>query len=201
MKKKINTRLVGIAIMAVVATVISITIVYYGFFERQIRSDLEISAKLLKDTHYFESVNADEDTIDLSTDMDELRVTWIGSDGTVLYDNDASPEELSNHANRPEIQEDFTKGSGESVRRSATMNINTLYFAILLDNGTVLRVATEAENIQSIFFAALPIILFITLVILVVCVIFSHLLTRQLIAPIETMAKNIEDMGATPQRK
>ncbi len=198
MKKKINTRLVGIAIMAVVATVISITIVYYGFFERQIRSDLEISAKLLKDTHYFESVNADADTIDLSTDMDELRVTWIGSDGTVLYDNDASPEELSNHANRPEIQEAFTKGSGESVRRSDTMNMNTFYYAILLDNGTVLRVATEAENIQSIFFAALPIILFITLVILVVCVIFSHLLTRQLIAPIETMAKNIEDMGATP---
>ena len=198
MKKKINTRLVGIAIMAVLATVISITIVYYGFFERQIRSDLEISAKLLKDTHYFESVNADADTIDLSTDMDELRVTWIGSDGTVLYDNDASPEELSNHANRPEIQEAFTKGSGESVRRSDTMNMNTFYYAILLDNGTVLRVATEAENIQSIFFAALPIILFITLVILVVCVIFSHLLTRQLIAPIETMAKNIEDMGATP---
>lgn len=198
MKKKINTRLVGIAIMAVVATVISITIVYYGFFERQIRSDLEISAKLLKDTHYFESVNVDTDTIDLSTDMDELRVTWIGSDGTVLYDNDASPEELSNHANRPEIQEAFTKGSGESVRRSDTMNMNTFYYAILLDNGTVLRVATEAENIQSIFFAALPIILFITLVILVVCVIFSHLLTRQLIAPIETMAKNIEDMGATP---
>ena len=198
MKKKSNTRLVGIAIMAVVATVISITIVYYGFFERQIRSDLEISAKLLKDTHYFESVNADADTIDLSTDMDELRVTWIGSDGTVLYDNDASPEELSNHANRPEIQEAFTKGSGESVRRSDTMNMNTFYYAILLDNGTVLRVATEAENIQSIFFAALPIILFITLVILVVCVIFSHLLTRQLIAPIETMAKNIEDMGATP---
>lgn len=198
MKKKINTRLVGIAIMAVVATVISITIVYYGFFERQIRSDLEISAKLLKDTHYFESVNADADTIDLSTDMDELRVTWIGSDGTVLYDNDASPEELSNHANRPEIQEAFTKGSGESVRRSDTMNMNTFYYAILLDNGTVLRVATEAENIQSIFFAALPIILFITLVILVVCVIFSHLLTRQLIAPIETMAKNIEDMGVTP---
>ena len=198
MKKKINTRLVGIAIMAVVSTVISITIVYYGFFERQIRSDLEISAKLLKDTHYFESVNADADTIDLSTDMDELRVTWIGSDGTVLYDNDASPEELSNHANRPEIQEAFTKGSGESVRRSDTMNMNTFYYAILLDNGTVLRVATEAENIQSIFFAALPIILFITLVILVVCVIFSHLLTRQLIAPIETMAKNIEDMGATP---
>ena len=95
MKKKINTRLVGIAIMAVVATVISITIVYYGFFERQIRSDLEISAKLLKDTHYFESVNADADTIDLSTDMDELRVTWIGSDGTVLYSLDGCKDLIS----------------------------------------------------------------------------------------------------------
>lgn len=198
MKKKINTRLVGIAILAVVATVISITIVYYSYFEKQIRSDLEISAKLLKDTHYFESLHVDTDAIDLSTNMDELRVTWIGADGTVLYDNDASPEELSNHANRPEIQEAFEQGSGESVRRSDTMNMNTFYYAVLLDNGTVLRVATEAENIQSVFVAALPIITVIIVVILVVCVILSHLLTRQLIAPIETMAQNMEDVGANP---
>ena len=44
MKRKINTRLVLIAIIAVVATMVSITIAYYGMFQRQIRSDLEVSA-------------------------------------------------------------------------------------------------------------------------------------------------------------
>jgi two-component system phosphate regulon sensor histidine kinase PhoR len=89
MKSKINIRLVGIAILAVIATVIGITIIYYSLFQKQVRAELSVSAKLLKDTHYFESVNIDIDEIDLSTDLSELRVTWIDEDGTVLYDNDA----------------------------------------------------------------------------------------------------------------
>lgn len=142
MKKKINVRLVFISLVAILATVIGITTVYYGLFQKQVRKDLAVSAKLLKDTHYFESASTDPETIDLSTDMEELRVTWVDKDGTVLYDNDASPESLSNHSDRPEIQEALEKGVGETVRRSDTMNKNTFYYALLLDNGTVLRVAT-----------------------------------------------------------
>ena len=111
MKKKINLRLVAIALLAIIETMIGITIVYYGVFKEQIRNDLAVSAKLLKDTHYFESVNIDTDEIDLSTDMDELRVTWIDKDGTVLYDNDAAAPSLSNHSDRPEIRDAFKNGT------------------------------------------------------------------------------------------
>ena len=48
MKRKINLRLAGIAILAIFATMIGITLIYYGFFEKQVRNDLSISAKLLK---------------------------------------------------------------------------------------------------------------------------------------------------------
>ena len=48
MKSKINIRLVGIAILAVIATVIGITIIYYSLFQKQVRADLSVSAKLLK---------------------------------------------------------------------------------------------------------------------------------------------------------
>ena len=193
MKSKINIRLVGIAILAVLATVIGITIIYYSLFQKQVRADLSVSAKLLKDTHYFESVNIDVDEIDLSTDLSELRVTWIGEDGTVLYDNDASAELLANHNDRPEIQEAFDKGSGEAIRKSDTMNKNTFYFAVLLDNGTVLRVATNAQSLWSVFMSAAPIIALIILLIIAICIAISHMLTKQLLLPIETMAKNLED--------
>ncbi len=193
MKSKINKRLVGIAILAVVATVIGITIIYYSLLEKQIRADLSVSAKLLKDTHYFESVNIDTDRIDLSTDMSELRVTWIGKDGTVLYDNDASAEQLTNHNDRPEIKEAFDKGAGEAVRNSDTMNKNTFYYAVLLDNGTVLRVATDAESLWSVFMSAAPIIAMIILLIIAICIAISHMLTKQLLLPVETMAKNLEN--------
>ena len=163
MKNKINTRLVGIAIIAVIATVIGITIIYYNLFQKQVRSDLSVSAKLLRDTHYFESVNIDIDEIDLSTDIDELRVTWVAKDGTVLYDNDTSAELLQNHNDRPEIQKAFADGVGEAVRKSDTMNKNTFYYAVLLDNGTVLRVATNAQSLWSVFMSVAPIIILIIL--------------------------------------
>lgn len=201
MKRKINTRLVLIAIVAVAATMVSITIVYYGMFQRQIRSDLEVSAKLLKDTHYFESIDDYGDAIDMSTDIDKFRVTWVAADGTVLYDNDTSADSLENHADRPEIREALETGTGETVRRSDTMNKNTFYYAVLLDNGTVLRVSTEAESIWSVFVTSMPLILLIILVIIVVCVALSHMLTKQLIRPIETMAEKIEDTGLEPPYK
>jgi two-component system phosphate regulon sensor histidine kinase PhoR len=193
MKSKINIRLVGIAILAVIATVIGITIIYYSLFQKQVRADLSVSAKLLKDTHYFESINIDIDEIDLSTDLSELRVTWIDEDGTVLYDNDASAELLSNHNDRPEIQEAFDKGSGEAIRKSDTMNKTTFYYAVLLDNGTVLRVATNAQSLWSVFISAAPIIALIILLIIAICIFISHMLTKQLLLPIETMAENLED--------
>ena len=193
MKNKINKRLVGIAVLAVIATVVGITIIYYGLFQRQVRADLAVSAKLLRDTHYFESVNIDTDDIDLSTDIEELRVTWVAEDGTVLYDNDASAKLLTNHNDRPEIQEAFTDGVGEAVRKSDTMNQNTFYYAVLLDNGTVLRVATNAQSLWSVFMSVAPIIILIILIIITICILISHLLTRQLIRPIEVMVSNLEN--------
>lgn len=201
MKKKINLRLVLISFVAILATLIGLTTIYYSLFQKQVRKDLSVSAKLLKDTHYFESSDIDPETIDLSTDMDELRVTWVDEDGTVLYDNDASPDSLSNHADRPEIQEALAKGEGETVRRSDTMNKNTFYYALLLDNGTVLRVATDAESIWSVLYSALPLIGGIVVMISIVCVMLSHMLTKQLIRPIEKMANNMEDSSITPPYK
>ncbi len=195
MKNKINTRLVGIAIIAVLATVIGTTIIYYNLFQRQVRSDLSVSAKLLRDTHYFESVNIDIDEIDLSTDIDELRVTWVAEDGTVLYDNDTSAELMQNHNDRPEIRDAFADGVGETVRKSDTMNKNTFYYAVLLDNGTVLRVATNTQSLWSVFLSTAPVIILIILIIISACVFISHLLTRQLLRPIEVMVSNLENAG------
>ena len=194
MKNEINKRLVGIAILAIIATVVGITIINYGLFQKQVRGDLAICAKLLKETHFFESVNRDtgEAEIELSMDTEKFRVTWVDSDGTVLYDNDAAAANLSNHSDRPEISEAFAEGVGESVRRSDTMNMNTYYYAVLLDNGTVLRVATQAQSLWAVFKSVFPIIALIILVIIAICVALSHLLTKQLLKPIEMMASNLD---------
>ena len=198
MKQKINKQLIGIALLAILITVMGVTCVYYGLFTEQVKRDLSVSAKLLKDTQLFEAEDPDVNVaeIDLSTNLDELRVTWIASDGKVLYDNDLDALKLENHMNRPEIQEAFQKGEGESVRKSDTMNQNTFYYAILLDNGSVLRVATKAESIWFVFASAAPLTLILIFGIIGLCVGLSRLLTRQLIEPIENLGENIEDAAS-----
>lgn len=195
MKNKINARLVLIAIIAIAFTVLGTTLVYYNLFQRQVKNDLAITTKLLRDTNYFENTEVDVSNLDLSTDIKELRITWVDSDGTVLYDNDATATDLSNHLDRPEIQEALENGYGEITRVSDTMNHNTIYYALLLDNGTVLRVATDVNSMFSVFMSATPVVVLIILALLMLCIVISHFLTKQLLRPVENMAKNFNNVN------
>ena len=57
----------------------------------------------------------------------EYRLTWIASDGTVLFDTKGSSGNMENHGDRVEVQEAFVKGEGSSVRYSSTLTEKTLY--------------------------------------------------------------------------
>lgn len=201
MKRKINLQLSWIALIAIVATAVGITLVYYSLFQIQVHKDLNQNAHLLMETEVFQNAySSDGDTTSSLNKLssDNLRITWIDQDGTVLFDNDTNAMELENHLDRPEIQEAFAHGEGESSRRSDTQNLNTFYYALLLENGTVLRVSTQARTMTSVFETALPVILVIAIVVLMICISIAHFLTTQLMKPIDEMAENLEDSGRTP---
>jgi two-component system, OmpR family, phosphate regulon sensor histidine kinase PhoR len=58
------------------------------------------------------------------------RVTVIDSSGRVLTDSAEDPATLDNHADRPEVQQAFASGAGESVRRSRSLGRELLYRAV-----------------------------------------------------------------------
>lgn len=196
MKQKINSRLILIAILAVITTTIGITFVCYNIFQRQVKQDLRLHAQLLKDASVAELV--EKNSIQPSIDM---RITWIDTDGTVLFDNDNEADLLANHSDRPEIEEALLYGEGESVRESNTMGMRTFYYAVLLSDGTILRVSTEARSIFSVFLTAFPVIGLVCVLIVFLCVLISHLLTKQLILPIEDLARNLENASTTTTYK
>lgn len=196
MKQKINSRLILIAILAVITTTIGITFVCYNIFQRQVKQDLRLHAQLLKDASVAELV--EKNSIQPSIDM---RITWIDTDGTVLFDNDNEADLLANHSDRPEIEEALLSGEGESVRESNTMGMRTFYYAVLLSDGTILRVSTEARSIFSVFLTAFPVIGLVCVLIVFLCVLISHLLTKQLIMPIEELARNLENTSTTTTYK
>lgn len=189
MKQKINLRLIAVAVIAVIMTMISIIFVCYSLFQEQVKKDLRKTTNALAIAGVSEFVDDD-----IRYDEKDLRITWIASDGTVLYDNDVSVDTMANHMDRPEVIDAFAMGQGESIRESDTLNMKTFYHAVLLSDGTVLRVSTEARSITSVFMQVFPIMLFVILVIIVACVFISNLLTKQLMLPIKEMAENIDDV-------
>lgn len=198
MKKRMYSNLIIICLLSVVLTTVSITAVYYRLFQSRVREDLKINLELLKSTGFFDSTSSIEDIVNMKTADDYLRITWIDPDGKVLYDNDNDVESLDNHLDREEIKDAFKTGKGESIRESKTMSMNAHYYAELLSNGTVLRVGSNARSLVSVFFAATPAILIAVLIIVIICAWLSQYLTKWMLAPVEEMVDNIDDLGMKP---
>lgn len=203
MKQKINLHLALVSVFASALTMFCIILICYNLIQEQVRKDLKNTANLLAKTGISKLVNSDDGALEseqLYSDK-EIRITWIAADGTVLYDNDAEANTMTNHSDRPEVSEAFQTGTGESVRESDTMNMKTYYHAILLEDGTVLRVATQARSLANVFVQAVPILFLMILMILIVCVLLSHVLTKQIMQPIKDMAENIDNHQEEPVYK
>ena len=89
---------------------------------------------------------------------ENYRVTWISSDGQVLYDSDMAASQMENHLAREEVQTAMRKGYGESQRYSGTMTVKMLYSAQRLADGSVLRLSMPQQTIFMVIWdMALPI--------------------------------------------
>ena len=196
MKKKINYYLVATALFVAVATMVSMTVINYYLFQKQVKEDLHVMAETIESTGI---LKLDINEIP-QIDVEGIRVTWIDKDGTVLYDNQNDVKKLENHGDRPEVESAFDKGTGDSVRTSATMNSNTFYHVIKLNNGTVLRVSIAARSIWNMFASSIPAMLIVTVIIVGICVVLAKSLTRKLMKPIETLAGNLEQASVIQKK-
>ena len=119
-----------------------------GLLKRQMRLELGLAKSALESSGvaYLEGLDIDESS----------RVTWIASDGTVLFESDADLAEMDNHLGREEISEALAAGWGESSRWSSTLTEQTIYSAVRLDDGSVLRISNSRASVLSLLFGMLP---------------------------------------------
>lgn len=79
------------------------------------------------------------------------RVTVIDRAGVVLADSRHDPETMENHQARPEVRAALSGQTGSAVRRSATLDIDFLYYAAPVElpgnPGAVLRLAMPLEQV------------------------------------------------------
>jgi len=177
-------------IMAIFLTVVMTIYIYHTAFEKQQKEDIQLFGHLL---HEVCETIEDYEQLDLYS-YEEIRITVVSSDGIVVYENSTDKSIMGNHLDRIEIAQAFEQGEGESTRQSPTMGYNTYYYAILLDNGDVLRVAMDLETMFSGYYNAFAGILLVVAAVMLISIVFSVMLTKSLVKPIEKMAENLDDI-------
>ena len=190
MNKSIRGSLLLVAALAVLLTAVLSVGGCYRIYEQQMMNQqrertemLESSMKFIReDVKFLEAVKKA---------AGELRVTLIDEDGTVLFDSEAPAATMENHNTRREVIEARAHGTGEERRTSATEGVSTHYYAMLGENGVVLRTGLRLQNIGAVFANNMPLLVGVVLLMLLLSVWLSRMLTRRLIQPIRRAAQNL----------
>ena len=190
MKKKINLQFMFISAVGILLTFCLSTVIFYELFKSEVVDELKTYADVIKETQSYDQILQGE----YDPDVDDLRITMIKKDGKVFYDSFADAKKMENHANRQEVRQALKHGNGKAIRTSDTLDKNTFYYAVRLDDGNVLRVAKESRSIWSVFIKVMPAILILILVILAISKMLSDVLTKSLLLPIEQMSENLDHL-------
>lgn len=187
MKKRVNVQFIAVSSFAVLATAAAAMALFYNIFKNQVYDDIKDYTHIIQALGQ-EFWGSEENQAQLREDG--VRVTLVKRDGSVEYDSSAAQNEMGNHKGRPEIKKASACGEGATVRWSATSSLHTFYYAKRLENGDILRVAKDSENISRILGNMAALIVVLSIVILVLCGSLSRYLTKRLLSPIERLASN-----------
>lgn len=119
--------------------------ILYSNFDGQMRKELSKEAAYL-------AYGVEQQGLDYLKNIKDksARITYIDQDGTVLFDNEADVSEMKNHSDRTEFQKAEKYGAGESSRYSDTLSEKTIYYALRLKDGTVLRVSGTQDSVLAL---------------------------------------------------
>ena len=182
MTEKIFRSIILTAVIVLIGCFIAVGTVQYGYFTNLQRQELTAELNLA-------APSVERDGLDYLESLEDTasRITWVAADGRVLFDSDASADEMDNHLTRSEISDALTTGSGESERYSATMTEKTLYMARRLADGSVLRVSSAFYTILTVALGSMQAFFAILLAAIAVSVLLARRLSRRIITPLNTL--------------
>ena len=171
----------AIAAVAAIAVLLCSSLIYQSVTVDDAGRMLESECRVVR-----ASLRGDDTDVMRLTAFDsgDVRVTLVGADGTVLYDNQNSVASMPNHADRPEIAEALADGTGSAERDSETSGYVSVYRAIRLANGNVLRLAVDRDGAAAAVRHDLLLVCAVVLVIIAVCWAASRLVADRLVSPI-----------------
>ena len=145
MTKKIFKSIIFVCALVLAVGLAAVMGILYSNFDGQMRKELSKEATYL-------AYGVEQQGVDYLKNIKDksARITYIDQDGTVLFDNEADVSEMKNHSDRTEFQKAEKYGAGESSRYSDTLSEKTIYYALRLKDGTVLRVSGTQDSVLAL---------------------------------------------------
>ena len=182
MTSKIFRSIFATSLAVLMATLVIITSFLYDYFTNiqidQLKDELSIASVGTEQSgeEYLEALKSDN-----------YRLTWVENDGTVLFDSQADKAVMDNHLDREEITEAFETGKGSSARRSATLTEKTLYEAVLLSDGTVLRISVNRASGFVLLLGMMTPVIIVVIVAVIISAVLAHKMSKRIIEPLNKL--------------
>lgn len=182
MKKRIFLTVFGTAFVTVLVSLMLLVGVTYQYINENTKN------QLLAQLDYISQAVEDEGEAYLGQlDTTSYRITWIAPDGAVLFDNRNDASEMENHADRQEFIDAKAHGTSQVERESATMTTRLMYVAMELDDGSVLRIATDDISLGGVAWMLMGPALVLILCVLLMAWYVARRLSRGIVKPLNDL--------------
>lgn len=182
MSKKIFKYIMLVSSLITVLGLAFVVGILYHYFQGQLMDELKKEAVYIArgvesaGTDYLQQLN-DEDS----------RITYVDESGKVIYDNEANVESMDNHGHRKEIREAEINGEGADERMSSTLSEKTMYYAVRLENGNVLRVSSNQASVWMLLLQLLPPFVAVLILMLLLSGVFASRLSGKVVEPLNEL--------------
>ncbi len=186
MTNKIYRSIIFTSMSVLIISLILIMGIIFGLFEEQTIRELKNEANYIA-----YSIEKNGTSFFDDFDKNDNRITLVSEDGSVIADTAADANTLDNHLDRKEIQLAIQNGSGTEIRYSETLTEKTIYYALKLSDGSILRVSTTQYTIITVLLGLVQPLIIVLILALIFTFFMSSKISKSIINPINNI--NLDD--------
>ena len=182
MTSKIFRSTVFVAAIVLLLSLMCIMGCLYGYVD-----DMQVTQ--LRDELHMAAVGTEQGGVEFlkAVNSDHYRLTWVTAEGHVVYDTAADESQMTNHADREEIQEALKTGKGSASRHSDTLLERTVYEAVRLTDGSILRISVSQKTMLVLVLGMLHPVCMVALCAIVLSLLLSQRMARKIMEPLNVL--------------
>lgn len=118
---------------------------------------------------------------------DSSRITHIAENGTVLFDSKSETDDTADQLALPEVSAAIQTGMGQDERLASNLGTQTFYYAVRLNDGSVLKIGDTTSSVYLMLLTGLPYILLIYALVIIIAMFLAKHQTQRMVVPINSL--------------